>query len=332
MPLILQCVSGPTHVKGHTLDLVLSFGLSVSVHEICDSACISDHLPVLFTLSFPGAPDKPTAPASRRRAITPLTASQFSAIFDKSCPWNMSDNLSADQLLSIFNFSCTAILDTVAPFRLKRPKTLSEPWLNDSTRALRRLCRQAERKWKKDKLTVSLEVLHACLSDYQRAVKTAKTAYFSAMVSNNSHKPQVLFNVLNSLLNPRVNSPVVPSPNLCDNFLNFFINKVSSLRPGYTNVMPTFDPAPVPCPAVLDQFEPVSLHSLSDVIKRLRPTNCPTDSIPSRLLKEVFDSVGSCVLQLINTSLSTGQVPGALKHAVVKPLIKKKKSRPLHLG
>ena len=50
---LVQCVKDPTHEKGHILDLVLSYDLSVSVNEICESACIFDHLPVLFTVSIP---------------------------------------------------------------------------------------------------------------------------------------------------------------------------------------------------------------------------------------------------------------------------------------
>lgn len=43
----MQCVSGPTRERGRTLDLVLSYGLSVSDLEICDNV-ISDHMPVVF--------------------------------------------------------------------------------------------------------------------------------------------------------------------------------------------------------------------------------------------------------------------------------------------
>ena len=72
------------------------------------------------------------------------------------------------------------------------------PWLNDSTRALRGACRQAERRLKKDKLRVSYEILQSCLSDYQKAVKCAITEFISNLVSNNYHRPQVLFIILNT--------------------------------------------------------------------------------------------------------------------------------------
>ena len=44
---LVMSVSGPTQEQGHTLDLVLSYGLPVFNLETCD-AVFSDHMPVLF--------------------------------------------------------------------------------------------------------------------------------------------------------------------------------------------------------------------------------------------------------------------------------------------
>lgn len=151
--------------------------------------------------------------------------------------------------------------------------------------------------------------------------------YFSNLVSCNSHKPQVLFNIFNSLVNPSDNSPVVPSLTLCESFVKFFIEKISALRPcALSSAVQSSDLTIPPLHAALDHFEPVSLHSLAMIVKRLQPTNCPLDSIPSRLFKEVFSTVGPDVLLFINSCLRTGYVPPALKHAVVQPLLKKEKS------
>ena len=208
---LTQSVCGPTHEKGHTLDLVLSFGLTVNISEICETR-ISDDLPILFNITAPCLKTETSAPARRLRAINSATATQFSIVFNASVPYTLDDccNLSADELATLFNSACTDTLDIVAPFRTKRTKALSEPWLNESTRPLRRTCRWAERKWKKDKLQVSLEILRYCLASYQRAVKTAKTEYISYLVTSNHHRPQYLFNVFNSLINACDLSPIVP--------------------------------------------------------------------------------------------------------------------------
>ena len=320
---LTQSVSNPTHEKGHILDLILTKGLSVTIDDICTPPCPSDHFPILFNSLIPCSIPKPIDHAHLTRAINPLTAPQFSCMFTNSMPIVMDENhtLTADTLLSNFNLTCTQILDTIAPLRKKRTKALSEPWLNDTTKDLRRACRRAERLWKKDNLHVNLEILRDCLLKYQLAVKSAKSAFISNTVAKNSHKPQVLFNIFNSLINPRESSPLTPSLTLCDNFQTFFIDKISDLRSQH--IFTAEPPAPPLCTATFDHFEQISLSSLSDIVSHLRPTNCPTDSIPSRLLKEVFCSVGPTLVSLINACLVSGHVPASFKHAVVHPLIKK---------
>ena len=181
------------------------------ISEICDVP-ISDHLPVMFTLTLPGAQASTRAPARRLRALNPLTASQFSVAFiDSMPPTSDLENISAEEILSSFNSTCSNILDLIAPFKDRRPKPVTEPWLNDYTRTLRRTCRRAERKWKRDKLYVSLGILRESLANYQKAVKSAKTQFISNLVSKNSHRPQVIFATLKNLINPCKSPAVVPS-------------------------------------------------------------------------------------------------------------------------
>ena len=54
-----------------------------------------------------------------------------------------------------------------------------------------------------------------------------------------------------------------------------------------------------------------------------------TDALLPLLLKDVLPSVGSYILDIINSSLTSSVVPVAFKHVVVQPLIKRIKSQPL---
>ena len=328
-----QVVSGPTHEKGHTLDLVLSSGFTVTVNDICEPS-FSDHCPVLFSALLPSIGHTATT-AKPVRFLNPSSAVKFVAAFNDI---GLIDSLleadhSPDVLLSSFTSACSTILDVIAPPRPPRSKSHRTPWLNDSTRSLRRVCRRAERKWRNDHLQVSLQILRSSLVNYHRAVKAAKSQYFSSLVASNSQKPQVLFNALNSLLNPCSNSTLVYSPALCNDFQRFFIDKIAALRPSDLPIAPAPPPVP-PQPSTLSFFEPASLSSLSAAVKHLRASNCPSDCLPARFLKDstVFDSVAPFLLRLMNVILSSGCVPAAFKHAVVQPLLKKPNLDPLVLS
>ena len=136
-----------------------------------------------------------------------------------------------DKLSSWFHSNCQTVLDTVVPLKSRQPKTKSEPWLNDTTHAVRREHCRAERKWKKDKLQVSFQMLRDCRRHYQKTVKDSKRKHFSDITPSNCHKTCVLFNTIDSVLHAPQTACVEASPAVCENFLYFFFtDKVTSIR------------------------------------------------------------------------------------------------------
>ena len=255
----MQSVLGPTHERGHTLDLVLSHGLPVFNLEICD-AFFSDHMPVLFEAAVCCQTVKPSAAACTCRVINPSTAAHFSDAFSQNCIMPESVYEDTEALNSWFLDTCQTAIDIAAPLKTRQHKTKSEaePWLNETTHAARQDCRRAEQKWKKDKLQVSFQMLRDYWRHYQTTVKEAKRKYFSDIVLLNCHKPRVLFKVINSALNAPQTVGIEASPAVCEKFLHFFTDKVTSTRALISP--PAIDPSvSVPCSAGLDTFEPVTL-------------------------------------------------------------------------
>lgn len=76
----------------------------MNVIEICELACFSDHLPVLFTVSVPCS--RSTDCASRRlRSISPQTALQFSALYnDFAFPGDTRVALGINPSVNLTNF------------------------------------------------------------------------------------------------------------------------------------------------------------------------------------------------------------------------------------
>ena len=85
-------------------------------------------------------------------------------------------------------------------------------------------------------------------------------------------------------------------------FLCYLIVKVATIR---THISPpSFDPSiPVTCSTVLNRFEPVSLLSLTKIVTQLKPSSCPTDIVPPRLFKKVWETIGLNVQKIINSSV-----------------------------
>ncbi len=116
----------------------------------------------------------------------------------------LSSCVHPDELVDLFNSTCTSTLDSVAPLRIQISKVLKkvQPWLQGPIRAIRQACRCAEHSWKKDKLQISYEIFRECLKWYQSAAKEAQRKYVSDLIAQNAYRPKILFNSINVFLNP----------------------------------------------------------------------------------------------------------------------------------
>ncbi len=121
------------------------------------------------------------------------------------------------------------------------------------------------------------------------------------------------------------------SPQSCDDFLTFFVNRINELRMGINLVLS--DPSTtLSCAAVLSHFTPITENYFIDLVDHLKPSGSSTDVIPPFFLKQILDVVGPGLLSLINRCLETGAIPDLLKHATVRPLLKKQGMDPTVLA
>ncbi len=152
---VRQHVSGPTHCRNHTLDLILSHGIDVSGVEILQqSDDVSDHYLVLCKLHI--AKTVNSTPCYKYgRTITSSTKDCFvSNLPDLSQFLSISNSSEQlDDVTETMDSLFSSTLDTVAPLRLRKIKEKSPtPWYNEHTRTLKRAARKMERSWRKTKL------------------------------------------------------------------------------------------------------------------------------------------------------------------------------------
>ncbi len=168
---------------------------------------------------------------------------------------------------------------------------------------------------------MSYDILKESLFVFQKAVKSAKFKFLAEIVSKNHHIPRVLFSTIDAVLNPAVDVFPDVSDLLCENFLSFFVEKTTRLRP-QSLVTSHALPETTRCSSIWSRFDLISLQTCKDIIDHLKPTFCPCDSIPSHFLKQIDDTIGPDLQFFINV-FEYWDVPECLKHASVTPLLKK---------
>lgn len=88
----------------------------------------------------------------------------------------------------------------------------------------------------------------------------------------------MLFKTIDTVLNAPQPVSVEASPEMCNSFLHFFIEKVATARALIS--APASDPLDsAPCSVVLDKFEPVSLSFLEDLVSHIKPSGSPCDAV-----------------------------------------------------
>ncbi|KAB5528772.1 hypothetical protein PHYPO_G00144010 [Pangasianodon hypophthalmus] len=105
----------------------------------------------------------------------------------------------------------------------------------------------------------------------------------------------------------------------------FFQNKIINIYNHLSASPPLAPTSPYPpstCSA-LSHFSLISTSDLPDLLEGMKTSTCSLDPIPSTLVKACLPALSPLITSLINSSLSTGSVPSALKLAAITPILKK---------
>ncbi len=214
--------------------LILSHGNDVNGVEILQqSDDISDHYLVLCKLHIVKAVNS-TPSYKYGRTITSTTKNCFvSNLPDLSQFLSISNSSEQlDDVTETMNSLFSSTLDTVAPLRLRKIKEKSPtPWYNEHTRTLKRAARKMERSWRKTKLEVFRIAWRESTLSYRKALKTARSDYFSSLLEQNKHNPRYLFNTVAKLTKNKASTGVdISQQHSSNDFMNYFTSKFDTIR------------------------------------------------------------------------------------------------------
>jgi len=121
---LTQHVKGPTHNRGHTLDLIVSKGLNISKVVVTDVA-LSDHSCDFFESSIT-VHTVVKKEETTRRHLTENAQEMFAQIFSPSLA---HANFSVNELVDHFNSKITNVMDAIAPIKTKEVScNKTSPW------------------------------------------------------------------------------------------------------------------------------------------------------------------------------------------------------------
>ena len=321
---LTQHITDPTHRLGNTLDLVITTGLNINNVSVTDLP-LSDHHYILFDVtSLTNITNTTNKFLVKKRYLDDEAVEKFS---EEITLYKPNHECSLNVMVENLNDALSTVLDSVAPLKTKKKKLArSSPWLKiNNVSEEKRKCRAAERKWKKTKSTIHYNIYKDALTTYNRTIRLARKSYFSNIITKNTGNSRVLFSTIDQLLNT-IPTPPPSSATKCEELAQFFNNKITSIRANITNSRGVIDiDTDRPCNTTMINFTCITISELCKTVTQCNSTTSDVDPIPTTLFKRVINSVSGPVLDIINTSLTTGVFPDTFKTAVVKPILKKPK-------
>ena len=312
-----QCVSGPAHILGHTLNILISPCNSDFVRNVSVGDFISDHAAIRCQLDF----SHPTTCIEKMVSYCRyhrIDIDQFRNDLS-NIPFVLSPEGTAAELYDQYMVGITQVLDKHAPIISRMTKQQSDEWLSDSYHIARCLRRQFERMWRKHKTQLNRSRLRKQITWCNRLANKDKGSYNTNLITANSEDPKKLWQSLKKVLH-RTSETVLPAhsseKSLVDTFASFKIRDTFSTSG-------SFNDAPDSLPPAFNIFKPVTEDEVSKCINESHSKSCPLDPIPTFLLKDCLDILLPSITKLVNYSLIDGSFPSAFKRAVVTRHIKK---------
>ena len=318
-----QHVTEATHIKGHTIDVVITPNIDSYVQDLnITQLDLSHHSLIDFNLKTE------TKTKSEKtisfRSFKNIDTPQFrSEVQEKLIDLPQTNNIQSR--VESYNATLTELVEKHAPVKTKVIKVVNEaPWFDVEYSNLRKLRRNAEKKYHKTHLEED-RMSYINLRKQTINLSFEKKKMYISNKLKNSNSSKALYTIVNELIDKK-KQVVLPTNKsdevLANKFQIFFIEKIekirSSFKPTTEKVVEYKHNENI---NLLSNFEPTTADEIKEIITSFGVKCSPEDPVPAELLSSNVDIFIPFWLEIVNLSLEMGSMDG-LKSAVVLPLIK----------
>jgi len=229
-----------------------------------------------------------------------------------------------DGLVKQYNSGLTSVMAKHAPLITKQVRLRNNtPWYNTDIREAKRIRRQAERKWRKSRLVVDLQLVREARMNVNKTVSLAKSAYYNNQFEEASDLKEK-YKISNRLMhkhNVNAQPDQTSDTPLTELFADFFIKKIDDIHQTFQQNNTVEVEATATC--YISDLKPLTQEEVQNIINHGNAKTCKLDPIPTTLLLDCIDIMIPTLTTIINKSITEHKFPTDLKTALVSPLIKK---------
>ena len=190
--------------------------------------------------------------------------------------------------------------------------------------------------WKKHKRKE--DKLNYCkLRDaYNDEIKKKRSCYYNQHIGSLKGNSKELYKCVNKIIGKSTSSSLPAYANIdsvLSDFRDYFVTKIKDCRQQTMNHTlelekdhVQFNCTPLdknPCPSTFSMFEIINEEDIIEIVNSMNNSTCQLDPMPTSILKPMVKVLVPVLCYIVNKSLQSGQFPSLLKHALVKPTLKK---------
>ena len=225
-----QYIGFPTHLHGHTLDLLMAPSEFSAISDVKGSGFISDHKMISCEVDFPSS-DTSIQKVVNFRQYHKLNIDKFRSDL-LAIPFVSSPSDDIDLLHEQYMSGLSGLLDIHAPVKTKQLIKPAPSWITDEYRTAKCMRRQYECAWRRNKSSVNRSRLRWQINRCHHILNRNKGRFYRDLVSDNCGDGKKLWQALNRILSWS-NSTVLPSfvdeKSLANRFGSFFIDKIKKI-------------------------------------------------------------------------------------------------------
>ena len=326
---VIQLIQDPTHhgVTPSLIDHILTNQISISRQAATVvKTHASDHDLIIVRAPLSRLKRKPreliarsTRDVNYDHLCLDLLQSDWSRLYGGNAA-------SIDDQYAAFLEIWYAAVDQHCPLKRVKLRHPDRPWLtlNDDLRDLQGQ-RDAARRERDVLRTAASEQRYASLKkEFKRRIAAARAEYFSAPSSTTEMWTELRRHALGPT---RPAGPGdVPDAATASRFNTYFAevgHRIAEELAARRDGPPPPPPRPPTVCSSAFAVRPATLSELSGALRRMSSSSAVgSDGVSLQLIRRCFPVVGPHVLRIINTSIVSGKVPAAWKHAKVVPIYK----------
>ena len=320
---VVQYVNFPTHVQGHTLDMVLARYDSPNITGTeVRNVELSDHFLITFDVVAEILQHEMKTVTCRNFSDTEKflveVKERFSALTETFSTSTMGESVTA------YNNTMSELYKEHYPSKTRQIKIVpNAPWFDSEYKNLRKQRRKAEKKYKKTKLPSDKEAFIYLRKETTSLAFSKQKEYYAKKIGECKGQKE-LFSCVNRLLDKQKEA-VLPEhssdQDLANGFAKYFKEKISKIRQSFPKKGKS-DTCSTPFVGTpLHEFEPTTEEEITSIILKYGIKCAPHDPIPVNILKTTYAVFIPIWKDLVNLSLSTGSMD-CLKCGVLLPALK----------